>query len=69
MASVSRSFMPADEMQLYAKMNWSYKNVSLPRSAAATAAPASITTGSSLNNSTFDGFNKKRANYIDPNPH
>ena len=51
-SSISAYKMPHDELKLYAKQNWSYKNVALPRN-------------SSLNN-TFDGFNKSRSNYMEP---
>lgn len=44
--------MPSDEMKLYSKLEWSYKNISLPRN-------------TDLSN-TFDSFNKKRSNYLGP---
>lgn len=50
-SSIPKMYMPHDELKLYTKLNWSYKNVALPRSS------------TSLNN-TFDSFNKKRTNYI-----
>ncbi len=49
-SSIPREFMPTDELKLYTKLKWSYKNTKLP-------------TNSSLNN-TFDGFNKSRKNYL-----
>lgn len=49
--------MPQEEMQVYSKLKWSYKNVGLPRD-----------NKTSVNN-TFDGFNKERPNYIDPRQH
>jgi hypothetical protein len=51
-ASIQKSFMPDEEMQLYNKLNWSYKNVSVPRN-------------NNLNSS-VDGFNRSRTNYINP---
>jgi hypothetical protein len=49
-STIPREFMPTDELKLYTKLNWSYKNTKLPNN-------------SSLNN-TFDGFNKSRNNYL-----
>lgn len=45
--------MPVEEMKLYTKLNWSYKNVKIP--------------GTSSVNNSFDGFNKNRSNYMPPN--
>lgn len=48
--SVPKEFMPENELKIYTKLNWSYRNVKLP-------------SHSKLNN-TFDNFNKNRSNYI-----
>jgi hypothetical protein len=54
-SSVSKTFMPQDEMKLYTKLAWSYKNknLNLPRD----------TSGAK---DTFESFNNSRNNYLDP---
>ncbi|CAF1074833.1 unnamed protein product [Brachionus calyciflorus] len=49
-SSINRAYMPKDEMKLYTKLNWSYRNISLPRN-------------TDLNN-TFESFNINRFNYL-----
>lgn len=49
-SSIQRAFMPKEEMKLYTSVNWSYKNVHLPKN-------------TDLNN-TFESFNLSRKNYI-----
>jgi hypothetical protein len=52
-STVSKTFMPQEEMKLYTKLAWSYKNknLNLPRNASG--------------NNTFDSFNKSRTNYME----
>ena len=53
-SSVARTFMPDEELQIYTKLKWSYKNVHLPRES---------TAGTKVNH-VFESFNKSRQNFI-----
>lgn len=48
--SMPKEFMPDEELKIYTKLNWSYKNVKLP--------------SHSKLNDTYDSFNKNRTNFI-----
>ena len=49
-SSMPKEFMPENELQVYTKLGWSYRNVKLP--------------SHSKLNDTYDSFNKSRNNFI-----